>query len=321
MKKIIRAVLALALCNACAVLAQTAAFPTKPMRLVVPLPPGGSNDLIARHVAQKFGESWGHPVVVENRPGANTIIGTEQVVKSAPDGHTLLIGVTSTWNINPVIYPKLSYEPARDLAPVTMLGNHALIIAVNPAVPANSLRELVALAKAQPGKLNYGTPAVSFHVVVETFSEAAGARFNRVPYKGSVPALAGLLGGDLQFVFIDPPPALPHIRAGKLRALAVTSTRRTSYLPDVPTVAEAGIPGFEAVFWIGLFAPAATPRDVIAKLQQEASRAVLGPEGRERMAALGIDPVGNSPEEFAAYLKAEGARYAPVIRAANIGAE
>ena len=321
MKKIIRCVLALALCNAGAVLAQTAAFPNKPMRLVVPLPPGGSNDLIARHVAQKFGESWGQPVVVENRPGANTIIGTEQVVKSAPDGHTLLIGVTSTWNINPVIYPKLSYEPSRDLAPVTMLGNHALIIAVNPAVPANSLRELVALAKSQPGKLNYGTPAVAFHVVVETFSEAAVARFNRVPYKGSVPALSGLLGGDLQFVFIDPPPALPHIRAGKLRALAVTSTRRTSYLPDVPTVAEAGIPGFEAVFWIGLFAPAATPRDIIAKLQQEASRAVLGPEGRERMAALGIDPVGNSPEDFAAYLKAEGARYAPVIRAANITAE
>ena len=321
MKRTMRAIFAVVMLGACGAYAQTASFPNRPVRLVVPLPPGGSNDLIARFVAQKFGESWGQPVVVENRPGANTIIGTEQVVKSAPDGHTLLIGVTSTWNINPVIYPKLPYEPARDLAPVTMLGNHALIIAVNPAVPANSLREFVALAKSQPGKLNYGTPAVAFHVVVETFSEAAGARFNRVPYKGSVPALAGLLGGDLQFVFVDPPPALPHIRAGKLRALAVTSNRRTSYLPEVPTVAEAGIPGFEAVFWIGLFAPAATPREVVVKLQQEAARAVLGPEGRERMTALGIDPVANSPEEFSAYLKAEGARYAPVIRAANISAE
>lgn len=296
-------------------------FPTRPIRLIVPLPPGGSNDLLARYLALKLTEAWGQPVLVENRPGGNTIIGTEQVVNAPADGHTLLIGVTSTYTINPLIYSKLSYDPVRDLSPVTMIGDHALIVAVNPSVPASSLRELIDLAKSQPGRLNYGTPTVTFQVVIEEFNQAAGVKSNHIPYKGSVPMLTGLLAGDLQFVFIDPPPALPHLRAGKLRALAVTSANRAPYLPDVPTVAEAGISGYAAALWIGLFAPSATPRAIVTKLQQEVSRIVRSPEGRERFAALGISPVGGTSEEFLTYLKAEAIRYAPVIRATNIRAD
>ena len=296
-------------------------YPAKQVRMVVAFPPGASNDIMGRIVAQRMSQTWGQPVVVENRPGANTIIGAEIVVKAPPDGHTLLIGASSTYTVNPALYPKLPYDPVRDLVPVTLLGSLPLVIAVNPSVPANNMGELIALAKAKPGALNYGTPTITFHVAVESFSQPLGIRVNRIPYNGSIPTVTGLVAGDIQFVFMDPPPVIPQIKAGKVRAIAVTSAQRVPFLPDVPTVAESGGPAFELIFWTGLFAPAATPRDIIGRIQVEASRAMHAPENRERLFTMGIVPVGNSPEEFASLLRVEAARYAKVIREANIQAE
>ncbi len=306
-----------------AVMAQvvTPAYPSKQIHLVVPFPPGASNDIMARIAAQRMSQAWGQPVVVENRPGANTIIGAEIVAKAAPDGHTLLIGASSTYTVNPALYPKLPYDPVRDLAPVTLMGSLALIIAVHPSVQANSIAELISLAKARPGQLNYGTPTVTFHVAVESFSQLTGIRVNRIPYNGSVPSVTGLIAGDIQFVFMDPPAVIPQIKAGKIKAIAVTSLQRVPYLPEVPTVSESGLPGFEMIFWTGMFAPAATPREIIGRVQSETARAMHAAENRERLSSMGIVPVGNSPEDFSAYLRVETARYAKVIKDGNIKAE
>ena len=297
------------------------AYPSKQIRLVVPFPPGASNDIMARITAQHMSQTWGQAVVVENRPGANTIIGAEIVAKAPPDGHHLLIGASSTYTVNPALYPKLPYDPVRDLAPVTLMGSLALIVAVHPSVQANSIGELITLAKSRPGQLNYGTPTVTFHVAVESFSQLTGIRVNRIPYNGSVPSVTGLIAGDIQFVFMDPPAVIPQIKAGKIRAIAVTSTQRVSYLPEVPTVSESGLPGFEMIFWTGMFAPAATPREIISRVQLETGRAMHAAENRERLGAMGIVPVGNTPEEFGAYLRLEAARYAKVIKEGNIKAE
>ena len=299
----------------------TPAYPSKPIRLVVPFPPGASNDIMARIAAQRMSQVWGQPVVVENRPGANTIIGAEMVAKAPSDGHTLLIGASSTYTVNPALYPTLPYDPVRDLAPVTLMGSLALVIAVHPSVQANTIGELIALAKSRPGQLNYGTPTVTFYVAVESFSQLTGMRANRIPYNGSVPTVTGLMAGDIQFVFMDPPPVIPQIKAGKIRAIAVTSAQRVPYLPEVPTVSESGQPGFEMIFWTGLFAPAATPREIITRVQAETARAMHAAENRERLGSMGIVPVGNSPEEFVAYLRVEAARYAKVIKEGNIKAE
>ena len=312
-----------ALFAAQAVMAQVAtpAYPSKPIRMVVPFPPGASNDIMARIAAQRMSQAWGQSVVVENRPGANTIIGAELVAKAPGDGHTLLIGASSTYTVNPALYSKLPYDPVRDLAPVTLMGSLALVIAVHPSVPANTIGELIALAKSRPGQVNYGTPTVTFHVAVESFSQLTGMRVNRIPYNGSVPTVTGLMAGDIQFVFMDPPPVIPQIKAGKIRAIAVTSLQRVPYLPDVATVSESGQPGFEMIFWTGMFAPAATPREIIGRVQAEAARAMHAAENRDRLGAMGIVPVGNSPEEFTAYLRVEAARYAKVIKEGNIKAD
>ena len=317
------AALLAALVAAQAALAQVAApgFPSRQIRVVVPFPPGASNDIMARIAAQRMSQVWGQPVVVENRPGANTIIGAELVAKAPPDGYTLLIGASSTYTVNPALYPKLPYDPVRDLAPVTMMGSLALIIAVHPSVQANTIGELIALAKSRPGQLNYGTPTVTVYVAVESFSLLTGMRVNRIPYNGSVPTVAGLIAGDIQFVFMDPPAVIPQIKSGKIRAIAVTSAQRVPYLPEVPTVAESGQPGYEMIFWTGLFAPAATPREIIGRVQAEAARAMHAAENRERLSAMGIVPEGNSAEEFTAILRLEAARYAKVIKEANIKAE
>lgn len=296
-------------------------FPSRPIRIVVAFPPGGSNDIMARIVAQKMTETWAQPVVVENRPGANTIIAAELVAKSAADGYTLLVGASSTYTVNPSVFPNLSYDPVRDLAPVSMLGSHPLVVAVHPSVPANSIRELIAVAKGRPGQLNYGTPSITFHVMIETFSQMASVQLTRIPYKGSVPTVTALMANDIQIVFLDPAPVIPHLRSGKIRGLAVTSPQRSPSVPDLPTVAESGLPGYEAVLWNGLFAPGNTPRDVIAKLQGEANRGMHQPQLRERLVSLGIEPVGNTPEQFTEQLRAETARFAAVIKAANIKAE
>ena len=293
-------------------------YPAKPIRVVVAFPPGGTNDILARLIGQRWSEAWGQPVIVENRPGANTIIGAELVVKAPPDGYTLLVGASSTYTVNPAIYRKLPYDPVRDLAPVTTFGNIPLVIAVHPSVPANSVRELIALAKSRPGQLNYGTPTVTFQVVIEMFAQMASVQFNRIPYKGSVPTLTGLIAGDVQIVFLDAPPIIPHLRSGKLKALAVTSPERFAAVPDLPTVGESGLPGYEVVFWTGLFAPAGTPREIIARLQQETVRVLQLPATRERLASLAIVPGGIPTEQFVEQLRAEAARYATVAKKLNI---
>jgi len=304
-------------------LAQAAStnYPSRPVRMVVPFPPGASNDLMARIAADRMSHVWGQPVVVENRPGANTIIGAEMVAKAPPDGHTLLIGASSTYTVNPLLYPKLPYDPVRDLAPITLMGDLALVVGVNPAVPVSSIRELIALAKSRPGQVNYGTPTITFHVAVESFSQQTGIRVNRIPYNGSIPTVMGLMAGDIQFVFMDPPPIIPQIKAGKVRAIAVTSLKRVPYLPDVPTVSESGLPGFELIFWTGAFAPSATPREIVGRVQVEMARAMHAPENQDRLSTLGVVPVGNTPEQFTAYLRTEAARYAKVIKEGNIKAE
>ena len=293
-------------------------YPSKPIRVVVAFPPGGTNDILARLIGQRWSEAWGQPVIIENRPGANTIIGAELVVKSAPDGYTLLVGASSTYTVNPAIYPKLPYDPVRDLAPVTVLGSIPLVVAVHPSVPANSVRELIALAKSRPGQLNYGTPTVTFQVVIEMFAQMASVQFNRIPYKGSVPTLTGLIAGDVQIVFLDAPPIIPHLRSGKVKALAVTSAERFTAVPDLPTVGESGLPGYEVVFWTGLFAPAGTPREIVSRLQQETVRALQIPATRERLASLAIVPGGIPSEQFVEQLRAEAARYAAVAKKLNI---
>jgi tripartite-type tricarboxylate transporter receptor subunit TctC len=296
-------------------------FPAKPVRLVVGFPPGGANDILARLVGARMQEAWGQTVIVDNKPGANAIIGTELVAKSAPDGYTLLIGASGAMTFNPGLYAKLPYDPVRDFAPVTMLGSFPLVLAVNPALPAQSLKELVALAKASPGKLNYGAGSTPFQLAAEMLNVQAGLRINHIPYKGSAATVTAVMANDVQLTFVDAPPAMAQIKAGRLRALAVTSRARAAVLPDVPTMIEAGMGQYEVVLWTSLFAPAGTPRPVLEAIHAQALKALQVPEVRERMAALGIDPVGNTPEQLGAILRADLEKWTAVAKSAGVKAE
>ncbi len=305
-----------------AALAQSAAaYPSKLVRLVVPFVPGGGTDLIARMTAQGLGTAWGKPVIVENRPGANSLLGVEYVVKAPPDGHTMLIGSPSSYSLNPFMYQdkeKLSFDLARDLAPVTMLGSLPLIFTVHPTMQVRSIRELIALAKSRPGDLNYGTSSIAFYVIFEAFSQKAGIRMTRISYKGSGPAIQAQLSGEVPVLILDSPSALPHIKSGKIVPIAITSAQRAPYLPDIQTLAEAGLPGAAQTLWVGLFTRSGTPREVIGRIQAEAARVMLAPELRERLAGVGTEPVGSTPEAFAEHLRTELANYGPVIRDLNI---
>ena len=304
-----------------AVLAQPA-YPAKPVRIVVGFAPGGGNDILARLLATHFQEALGQPGVVENKPGANGIIATEFVAKSAGDGYTLLMSSSGGMTVNPVLYAKLPYDPTRDFAPISVMGLFPLVLAVHPSVPATSVGELVAHAKANPGKLNYSSASAPFQLATELFKQMAGVDVSHVPYKGSAPAVSALLAGDVQMIIVDSPPLLPLIKAGKARALAVTSARRVpSLLPDLPTVAESGLPGYEMVLWSGLFAPAGTPREIVAKLEAEVIRASQSPEIRQRMTALGVEPVGSTAEQAATRIRDETARYRAVAKAADMKPE
>ena len=248
--------------------AQTPAYPTKPIRLVVPFPAGGATDILAREVAKHLTETWGQSVVVDNRPGAGGNIGSELVAKSPPDGYTLEMGTVGTHAINASLYSKMPYDHVKDFVPVILVAGVPNVLVVNPSVPVNSVQEFIAYAKANPGKLNFASSGsgTSIHLSGELFKVMAGVQMTHVPYKGSAPALQDLLGGQVQLMFDNLPPSLPQIKAGKLRALAVTSATRAPALPDVPTVAEAGLPGFEASSWFGVLAPAGTPPAIVAKL-------------------------------------------------------
>jgi tripartite-type tricarboxylate transporter receptor subunit TctC len=298
-------------------------YPSKPVRIINPFAPGGPVELLARAVGQKLQETWGQPVIVEARGGAAGNIGIEYVAKQPPDGYTLLVMPTGNAVVNPHIYAKLPYDPLRDFAPVTLLATVENILAVHPGVGAGSVKELIALAKANPGKLTFSSPGIGSqaHVAGEMLKSMAGVEMVHVAYKGMAPALNDLLGGQVSMMFVSMSSGLKHVQAGKLRTLGVASLKRSSAAPDLPTIAEQGLPGFEALSWYALMAPAGTPAEIIGKLAAESARALRAPDVKERLVALGADPVGNSPAELAEMLKRESARWREVVRKAGIRAE
>jgi tripartite-type tricarboxylate transporter receptor subunit TctC len=297
-------------------------YPQRPVRLVVPFPAGGSTDIVGRTVALKLTELWGQSVIVDNRPGGGTMIGTEAVARAAPDGYTLLV-TPAPFTINPSLLKKVPYDALNDFAPITLINTTPLVLVVNPGVPAKSVKELIALAKANPGKLNFGSSTIggSNHLAGEFFNAMAGVKMVHVPYKGNAPALTDLVGGHIDLIFNGLTSALPLIKTDKLRALAVTSLKRAGALPEVPTIDESGLKGFEAVAWNGLAAPAATPREVIAKISTDVLKVVNSPELHERLKSEGSDPVGDTPAEFAAFLRNEIAKWAKVIKFAKVKPE
>jgi len=288
----------------------------KPIRIVVPFPPGGATDILARDVAQKLTEAWGQQVIVDNRPGAGGNIGSELVAHSAPDGYTLEMGTVGTHAINASLYAKMPYDHVKDFAPVILVAGVPNVLVVNNAVPANSVAELIAYAKANPGKLNFASSGngTSIHLSGELFKVMAGVQMTHIPYKGSAPALQDLLGGQVQLMFDNLPPSLPQIKAGKVRALAVTSLTRAPALPDVPTIAESGLPGFEASSWFGILAPAGTPPAIVAKLNAEIAKWLATPEAKEKLAKQGANAAGGTPEDFAKHIAAETAKWAKVVK-------
>jgi tripartite-type tricarboxylate transporter receptor subunit TctC len=290
-------------------------YPTKPVRLVVPFPAGGTTDIIARATAQKLSEAWGQQVIVDNRPGAGGNVGSELVAKSAPDGYTLLMGTVGTHAINPSLYAKMPYDHVKDFAPVILVAGVPNVLVVNPELPVKSVPELIAYAKASPGKLNFASSGngTSIHLSGELFKAMTGVQMTHVPYKGSAPALTDLVGGQVQLMFDNLPSSLAFIKAGKLRALAVTSTARAAALPDVPTVADF-VPGFEASSWFGILAPAGTPPAIIAKINGEVTKWLATPEAKDKLTAQGANAAGGSPQDFAKHIQAETAKWAKVVK-------
>ena len=299
------------------------AYPAKAIRFVVAFPPGGGTDIIARVIAQKLVGRFAQQVVVDNRPGAGGNIGTDIVAKSAPDGYTMLMGSAGPLAINASLFSKMPFDPIRDLAPVTLAASTPNVLVVHPSLPAATVRELIALAKARPGEINFassghGTPA---HLAGELFNSMAGVKLIHVPYKGAAPALADLLGGQVQIMFSTMPPALPHVKDAKLRALAVTSLKRSPAAPDLPTMDEAALPGFEAITWHGVVVPAGTSAAIIARLNREIVAILHLPEVVERLSGQGAESLGSTPEEFAAYIRSESVKWAKVVRESGAKAE
>ena len=293
-------------------------YPSKPVKLIVGLAPGGGADLVSRLVAANLQLALGQPFLVENKPGANTIIANEYVAKSEPDGYTLLMGATSGFSMNPHLYTQLPYDPVKDIVPVGGVVVQPMVVVVHPSVPVHSVKELIAYVKANPGKLNYGAGATTFHVATQMFLQMADINVNRVPYKGSAPTAAALVSGEVQMAVIDSTAVMAHIKSGKLRGLAVTPATRSDLVPGLPTVAEAGVPGYQMTVNINMFAPARVPHDIIAKLNAELKRFVQLPDIREKLASMGQHAVSSSPEELAANIRSESARFGPVIRKANM---
>ena len=292
------------------------AYPAKPVRIVVPFPPGGGTDIGTRILAQKLSETWGQTVVVENKGGAAGIVGTEYTAKAAPDGYTLMMGNIGTHAINVSLYRKLPYDPLRDFAPVSQVAGLPLFLLVHPSVPANSTTELVALLKSKPGQFDYSSSGSggSMHVAAELFKSMAGVRIVHIPYKGGGPAVADLLAGQVKISFATVLETLGHVKSGKVRALAVTSSRRSQAAPEFPTLAESGLSGYESTSWLALFAPSGTPREIIARVSADAARVMNSPDVRERFLAQGADPIGSTSEQLAAVLARDIAKYAKVIR-------
>ena len=296
--------------------AEAQTYPLKSVRIIVPFPAGGATDIMARLVAQRLSEMWGQQVIVDNRGGAAGTIGSDLAAKSAPDGYTILVGTSSTHAIAQSLYAKLPYDSVKDFAPVTGLATSTIVLSTHPSVPAKSVRELIALAKAQPNALSFassGSGGVS-HLVAEMFKSQAGIQMLHVPYKGDTQALADLVGGQVSLEFGTALSFIPHIQAGKLKALAVTSLARSPVMSDVPTVAESGLKGFEALQWYGLFAPAGTPREIVARINADTVKTLRTNDVKERLAKLASDVVANTPDEFAAFQKSEINKWAQVVK-------
>jgi len=304
-----------ALCAGFAGMAMAQGYPNKPVKLVVPYPPGGPTDIVARLVAQKLGDQMGQPFVIENKPGAGGNPGAEAVARSAPDGYTLLVATTAH-AINPSLFSKLNYQLLKDLSPVTQLTSGPLMIVANPALPAKNVTELIALAKSKSGGLNFASSGngQSTHLSAELFSAMAGVKMSHIPYKGSAPALTDVMGGQTDLMFDTMLSSMPHVKAGKLKALAVTSVQRSPIAPELPTVAESGLPGYEAIAWNGLLAPAGTPNEVVARLNAELKKVLEQPEVKQRFEAQGFTASWNTPEAFESFLKAEVDKWAKVVK-------
>ena len=299
--------------------AQPSAYPNRPIRFIVPLPAGGGADIVARIISERLTKSLGQQVLVDNRPGGGTVIGADLAAKAPPDGYTLLLGTATTHAINASLVRKLPYDPIKDFSPITLVAVLPQIIVSHPSLPVASLKEFIALARKRPGEIFFASTGngSANHLGGEMLNAVAGLKNVHVPYKGAAPALTDLLAGQVQFMFTTIPPALPHVRSGRLRALAVANAKRSSLLPDLPTTAENGAPGVEASSWNGVLAPAGTPRDIIARLHAEIGAVMKLPGVSDRLASAGVEPMLTTPEEFAAYIDSETARYAKVVRSSG----
>jgi tripartite-type tricarboxylate transporter receptor subunit TctC len=310
--------LGFALLLACAqVFAQT--YPSKPVKLLVGVPPGGPTDTVARAIAPELGDALGQPIVVENRPGASAVIATEAVAKAAPDGYTLAF-IYITHATNPTLIAKLPYDTLRDFAPVSLVGRQSMVLLANPGFSANTVQQLIAAARAAPGKIDYGAsdPGSAPHLAAELFKMMAGINLTPIYYKGTAPALTDLLGGQIPVMFVSNITALPHVKSGKLKALAVTGAARTPLAADIPTLAESGLPGYEAYGWYGIAAPARTPTPVIARLHAEVAKIARNEAMKTRLAGQGLELVGNTPSEFDAFIRAEIDKWSKVLTAAGV---
>jgi tripartite-type tricarboxylate transporter receptor subunit TctC len=319
-----RIVLAAATLAAAAPSALAQSYPAKPVRLLVPFAAGGGTDFFARSVGGKMSDALGQQIVVENRPGASSIIAAEAVARSAADGYTMLLGDTTTYAVNPSLFKKLPYDPQKDFAPVSLTARFVMTLVVNPAVVGvNSVQELIEAARKQPGKIDYATPGAGtpHHLAMELFQQRTGIKLNHVPYKGAAPAVQDMLGGQIGFMFLDLPSATPHLKGGKIKVIATATPKPVAVLPDVPTIAASGVPGFEAWAWQGFVVPAGTPPEVIAKLRDAYLKAVNDPAVRAKLVEAGVEPLQSTPAEMGNYMKTEREKWAQVIKAGNITVE
>ena len=314
---------AFAIAVVCAAPAQAQTFPERPMRMIVPFAPGGIADIVARIVGQKMGETLGQTVVIDNRTGAGGAIAGETVAKARPDGYTILLCSSSVAVINPLLAATTPYDPQRDFAPISLVSYAPFVLLVQPSSPLNSVRDLIAAARAKPGTITFGSAGMgsASHLAGELFKSAAKVDLTHVPYKGTAPAAAALLAGDIQLSVDSITAALPHLKSGRLRALGITARKASALAPDIPTVSDSGVPGFEGITWQGMCAPAATPRPVMQVLGKAVAGAVKSPDVAQRFASLGVEGVGNNPEEFRAFIRSEHARWEKVIREAGIKAK
>ena len=297
-------------------------YPSRSVRFIVPFPAGGGADIVARAIAQKLAESLGQQVVVDNRTGAAAIIGTEMAAKSSPDGYTIILGQTGPNSINPGLYDRLPYDALKDFAPITLTTIYPYVLVVHPSIPARTVKELIALAKARPNQLTFASAGNggANHLAAELLKSMAGISMVHVPYKGSAPALIDVMGGHVSMMFDPTITAIPHVKLGRLRALGVSSLKRSAVAPELPTISETGLPGYEALGWHGVLAPAATPREIITRLNAEIVKVLQASDMRTRFAEQGAEPVGNTPEQFLEFLKADLAKWAAVIKAAGVRA-